>query len=49
LKSALDPWLIIPLFFLFADVTQLHAHCSFTQSLKGKDFHAFFLKDMNKA
>lgn len=50
LKSALDPWLIIPLFFfLFADATQSHVRCSFTQSLKGKDFRDFFLKDMNKA
>ena len=41
LKSDIDPWLIIPLLYLFADVTQSHAHCSFTKSLKGKIFMIF--------
>ena len=27
LKSDIVPWLIIPLFYLFADVTQSHARC----------------------
>ena len=49
MKSDIDPWLIIPLFYLFADVTQSHARCSFTQSLKGNIFVIFFSKDINKS
>ena len=43
LKFDIDPWLITPLFYLFADVTQSHARCSFTsaQSLKRKIFVNF--------
>ena len=32
---------IIPQFYLFADVTQSHARCSITQSLKEKIFVIF--------
>ena len=44
MKSDIDPRLIIPLFYLFADVTQSHARCSFIQSLKGNIFVIFLVK-----